>query len=175
MKPRHALLILALATPPGWAHEGHDHAAAEVRVEAAPRASAESEAFELVAVLEAEGHLILYLDRHASGEAVAEARIEVESGGAKTTARALEPGVYAASLDTLHQPGKHPLTMTVQAGDSIDLLAANLDVPRPLAVKEASAEAGMSRWLAWGAGGLLLGLALLRLRGRGKKPADAKS
>jgi hypothetical protein len=169
------LLILALASPPVWAHEGHDHAAAEVGVEAAPRASAESEVFELVAVLAADGRLILYLDRYASGEPVTEARIEVESGGAKATALTLEPGVYAASLNTLRQPGKHPLTLTVHAGDSIDLLAANLDVPQLPAVKGASGDAGMPRWLAWGAGGLLLGLALLRLRGRGRKPADATS
>lgn len=175
MKPVNTLLMLAMAVPPAGAHEGHVHAAPEVRVEAAPRASAESEDFELVAVLAAEGRLILYLDRHASGEPVAEARIEVESGGAKATARTLEPGVYAVSLDTLRQPGKHPLTLTVRAGDSIDLLAANLDVPQALAVKGASGDAGMPRWLAWGSGGLLLGLALLRLRGRGKKPSDATS
>ena len=69
MKHAHILPILMLATASAWAHEGHDHGPAvpEIRVEAAPRATAESEEFELVAVLEG-GKLRLYLDRYASNE-----------------------------------------------------------------------------------------------------------
>lgn len=156
------MLLLAGLVLPTWAvqaHEGHDHGPAEpaVPARAAPRAAAESEDFELVAVLEGEG-LTLYLDRHASNEPVAGARLEVDSGALKAVARARGPGVYTLADPLFGRSGRHPLTVTVQADETLDLLAATLVVPeaRPAAATEAP------RWPAWQAAGavLLLGLAL---------------
>lgn len=147
MKPARALPILILATATAWAHEGHDHGPAvqEIRVDAAPRAAAESEEFELVAVLEG-GKLQLYLDRFASNEPVADAGIEVESGAFKGLAKAVAPGVYTLPGEVFAKPGKHPLTIGVQAGESADLLAATLEVPQPAATPGSG---GPLLWQAW--------------------------
>ncbi len=143
----HALPILMLAAATARAHEGHDHGPAvpEIRVEAAPRATAESEEFELVAVLEG-GRLQLYLDRHASNEPVAGAGIEVESGAFKGLAQALAPGLYTLPGEAFAKPGKYPLTIGVQAGESADLLAATLEVPQPATTASPD---GPPPWQAW--------------------------
>lgn len=169
--PAHALPILMLATATAWAHEGHDHGPAvpEIRVEAAPRATAESEEFELVAVLEG-GKLRLYLDRYASNEPVAGAGIEVESGAFKGLAKAVAPGVYTLPGEAFAKPGKHPLTIGVQAGESADLLAATLEVPQPATTASSDAPAPWQAW--WGivlsglAGLTALVFVLSRLRER---------
>lgn len=147
--PAHALPILMLATATAWAHEGHDHGPAvpEIRVEAAPRATAESEEFELVAVLEG-GKLQLYLDRYASNEPVSGAGIEVESGAFKRLAKAVAPGVYTLPGEAFAKPGKHPLTIGVQTGESADLLAATLDVPQPATTASSDAPPPWQAW--WG-------------------------
>lgn len=166
------LAVLLPALLPAWAHEGHDHGAAvrEPRLEAAPRASAESEEFELVAVLEKDGGLTLYLDRHATGEPVADARIELESGAFKALAQAREAGVYAVAGEALRAPGRHPLTLTVTAGNSVDLLAATLDVPQARAASATQGKADLPSWATWVAGGLLaLGLVFFLIRKRGGK------
>ena len=81
-----AALLFATATP---AHEGHDHGAPEAAAtDWAPRATARSHDFDLVAVL-AGTELVLWLDRARDNAPLAEAVIEVESGpwkGVATTA-----------------------------------------------------------------------------------------
>ncbi len=171
-----ALIILAgtLATQ-AIAHEGHDHgpAPAPTVTTLAPRASAESEWFELVAVLEADGdRLLLYLDHHASNEPVADARIELDSGSRRAIAEALAPGLHALPAGELSRPGTHPLTFTVQAGDDIDLLAASLVVPAPAAT---AADRAWPDWTPWGAGAALLGLAGLTGWWRARRRAGARS
>jgi hypothetical protein len=51
------------------------------------RAVAATEEFEVVAVLEGK-NLVVYVDRFASNEPVAKARVEVEGGGLKRTRQA---------------------------------------------------------------------------------------
>lgn len=164
------LLALTLAvSAPLWAHEGHDNAPATqvVEPEAAPRAVAESEAFELVAILGAHG-LTLYLDRYDSNEPVAGARIEVESGAIRAVAVAQAPGVYTLLGEVFTRPGTHPLTVTVEAGETMDLLATTLVVGEP---DRAHAEPArlLPAWF-WLAGGgalvaALAGYAAMRSRG----------
>jgi len=133
----------------------------------APRAVAESEDFELVAVLEDE-QLLIYLDRPASNEPVEDARIEVESNGVTTAARHLYAGVYAVPGESFREAGKHALVFTVSAGGLDDLLITTLDIAAPDAAHAHSEHT--PAWLVWGAVGLLLlgalGFALARRRRR---------
>ena len=64
------------------------------------------------------------------------------------------------------QPGRHPLTFTIETDDSADLLTATLEVPPPVAIAAAMVEPARS--MAWGLGGiaLLAGVGLLALRRR---------
>lgn len=175
MKTAVLFTLFCLALPPAWGHEGHDHGPPPppVVIDATPRASAESELFELVAVLEAGPRLLLYLDRHASNEPVSGAQLEVESGAFKAVAADLGGGVYAVPGEAFVRPGTHSLTLTVQAGEETDLLAASLAVPEPAQAAVASER----DWKAWAAAGaaLVLGLALgwRALRGRGKSARQA--
>lgn len=160
-------LALLLGPSAALAHEGHDHGPPEpaLPAQAAPRATAESEDFELVAVLEG-GGLTLYLDRHASNAPVSGARVEVESGALKAAAPERAAGVYALAGEALARPGSHPLTVTVQAGEALDLLAATLVVPAARPAGQPTAAKDASRWLAWRTGGAAL-LVLLGLAGAG--------
>ena len=160
-----ALSIMALSA---WAHGGEDHGDGAVPAmagAAAPRAAAQTEEFELVAVL-AEGRLTLYLDRYADNAPVSDAEIEIESGAMKAVAAQIAPGVYAAPGEAFAKPGKYPLTVSVQAGESADLISAALEIAEP-ATAAGSAQAGRAR-AAWAAAAALLlaGAALVALRRR---------
>lgn len=160
-----ATLVFAFSA---WAHGGEDHgdgAAPAMAADVAPRAVAQSEDFELVAVL-AQGRLTLYLDRYADNAPVADAEIEVESGALKSVAAQIAPGVYALPGEAFARAGKYPLTVSVQAGESADLLSATLEINGAAAgVEHAHSR---SEWAIWAAAATLLlaGAALLVLRRR---------
>lgn len=120
---------LALTVVPALAHEGHDHGA-PVPVDAgwAPRATARSNDFDLVAVL-AGKQLVVWLDRAADNAPVDKAQIDVEAGPWKGVAKAAADGSYRVDAATLAEAGGHELVFTVQAGDAVDLLPATLVVP----------------------------------------------
>ena len=148
--------LSALAHAGGDSSDGHSHAEAPIAaitVDAAPRASAQTEEFELVAVLEGR-KLTLYLDRFATNEPVADAQIEVESGVIKAVATQIAPGVYALPGEAFANPGKYPLAISVQAGDSSDLLTVTLDLPHP--VLGVGPVYSWSNWAVGGAAGALL-------------------
>jgi hypothetical protein len=149
-------LLTAFAAASALAHGGEDHggeAAAPPPALAgqAPRASAQTEEFELVVVLDRGGAappvLTLYLDRYGSNQPVADAAVEVESGAFKATARPAAPGVYTVPGAAFAAPGRHPLTVSVQTADSADLLDATLQTEAAAPVP-AAAVAGIPRW-AW--------------------------
>ncbi|MFN3593318.1 MAG: hypothetical protein ACK4TK_01365 [Thiobacillaceae bacterium] len=118
-----------------------------------PRAIAEGEAFELVAVA-GEGGLILYLDHYDSNAPVGGARIEVDSGAMRAFAVERDPGVYELPGESFNRPGTHPLIVSVQAGDTMDLLATTLVIEEP-----SRAHAGhvqpLPAWGWWVGGGML--------------------
>ena len=136
----------------------------------APRTSAQSDEFELVAVL-AEGKLTLYLDRYADNAPVPDAEVEIESGAFKAVAAQVAPGVYTVPGQAFAQPGKYPRTISVQAGDAADLLTATLDLAPPAAGVEHAH--GWGEWTVWGASGALLlagaGLVAVRRRKMNRK------
>lgn len=166
-----ATLFIAL---PAWPHGGEDHshdAPPPAPVDVAPRAAAQTEEFELLAVL-AGGKLTLWLDRYADNAPVEGARIEVESGTFKAKAEEIAPAVYALPADALTKPGQYSLTVSIETAESADILVATLDSTPSGKPAEAAATHVHSRdeWIVWGAsaGVLLAGVALIWLRRRRK-------
>lgn len=175
MKQARALLlvIVIVIAFPAWAggdsSDGHSHAAPAPlpTVTMSPRAAAATEEFEVVAALEGK-KLVVYLDRFASNEPVTKANVEVEGGGLKGAAREIAPGTYAMDVATVMSPGRHPLTIAVEAGDTADLLTATLDIS-PAAAGEEHVH-GWSERIVWIVAALLLlaAGALLAMRRRTK-------
>ena len=173
MKHFISFLAAAFLASAAWAHGGEDHgdaAAPALAGDVAPRTSAQSDEFELVAVLAA-GKLTLYLDRYADNSPVPDAEIEIESGAFKAVAAQIAPGVYAVPGQAFAQPGKHPLTISVQAGEAADLLTATLDLAAPQTGVEHAH--GWGEWTVWSASGVLLlagaGLVAVRRRRMNRK------
>lgn len=132
----------------------------------APRATAQTEDFELVAQVQGTT-LTLTLDRFDTNAPVLDAQIEVESGAnLKAMAKPIAPGVYALEAPMLAAPGSYPLAFSVQAGDITDLLAATLDIAAPSA--STVHVHGWGEWATWGASAavLVFGMALVMLRQR---------
>jgi RND family efflux transporter MFP subunit len=137
-------LLLALS---GWwpatAHEGHDHGApvARASAEAAPRASAQSESYELVAVLKGEA-LLVYLDHFEDNRPVGDAALEITIADKTLAAERLPDAVYRVPAPGLARPGKHELIFTVKGGPGDDLLIATLEVPAAVPSAKAAPAAG---------------------------------
>ena len=185
-----ALCALAALTLAPAAHEGHDHggeerAAVPAAGEAGPRAEAASPAYELVAV-PGERDLLLYLDRFATNEPVAGARLDVETPDGPATAAADGDGRYRLPAPWLAHGGNVGL-VTVTEGPRVDVLALDLHGTAPAAAPPtpdhgASAQGafveGVRVHLAHqgpvgaAAGGFLLGLATIVLA-RARRPAPA--
>lgn len=174
MKQLTALFLGTVIASPAWAggdaSDGHTHAAPEPVpvVAAAPRAIATTEEFEVVAVVEGK-HLMVYVDRFASNEPVAKAKVEVEGAGLKGLASEAAAGTYVMNLAAVIPPGKHPLTISIEAGDIADLLAATLDTS--VATADVVHVHYWSEWIVWSIGALLLlaSGALLAVRRRRQK------
>lgn len=129
-----------------------------------PVAVAESEMFEAVGRLEAEG-FSWYIDRADSNAPVLGAHLEVEANGRAVQA-VFRPaqGDYLiadrAWLAPLRQPGEHALALTLVAGEESDLLSAEFhveavaaDAPTVIATPAMAAGvvAGLAGvfWLVW--------------------------
>lgn len=173
MKQAKALLLATVIALPVWAggdsSDGHTHAAPEPLpvVTLSPRAAAATEDFEVVAAIEGK-KLVVYLDRFASNEPVTKAVVEVDGGGLKGVVGEIAPGTYSLDLATAMSPGKHPLTIAIEAGDTTDLLTTTLDIS-PAAAGEEHVH-GWSERIVWIVAGLLLlaAGALLAMRRRNK-------
>ncbi|RTL31389.1 MAG: hypothetical protein EKK47_08085 [Burkholderiales bacterium] len=127
------LALLSAGLPwSAWPHGGEDHGdtpAVTAPAEQAPRAVAQTESFELVAVLDTHAKppmLTLYLDKVDTNEPVSQASVDVEGGTVKAQATAREPGVYTVSADAWSKPGRYPLTISVQSAEGADLLDTTL-------------------------------------------------
>jgi len=151
--------LTTLIALPVWAggdsSDGHSHAApAPVPVTVnAPRATAATEEFEVVAALEGK-QLVLYVDRFASNEPVAKAKVEIEGAGLKGLAAEAAPGTYVMDIASPMPPGKHALTISIEAGDAADLLSATLDTSLPVIADEHVHD--WSKRIVWSLAALLL-------------------
>ena len=133
--------VLCAAIAPASAHEGHDHGEQPpVSAGALPRGEADSDAFEIVAIVRGE-NLEIYLDRFATNEPVTGATLEVESPSGPVRAAEGADGTYRVTAPWLAKNGRADLIFTVTAGDTTDIL--------PLTVLTALAEATQHRgfWL----------------------------
>lgn len=158
------------------AHGGEDHgneAAVLPSATVAPRAIAQSEEFELVAVLDG-GKLTLTLDRFATNEPVADAQIEIDSGSVKAIATQIAPGTYIVSAENFVSPGTYLLTISIEAGETADLLTATLDLSIPAVGVEpppassGSLALGTKESLLLAGGSILTLLAIRRYRSRSR-------
>lgn len=152
----------------GEDHGDEAHARPAPTVASAPRASARSDEFELVAVLDAEQRIVVTLDRFATNAPVGGARLEIDAEGQSAVAAEASPGVYVAKIAALTQaaPGmKLPLTIAIEAGDSADLLTTTLEIPAPAERDVATVRGGAdsATWLM-GAALLLAAVAVLAVR-----------
>ncbi|MCX7176501.1 MAG: hypothetical protein NT159_21780 [Proteobacteria bacterium] len=155
---KHVLAIALCAVAfSAFGHGGEDHdappPAPTSSQSVAPRAAVATEDFEVVAALEGQ-HLLVYVDRFASNEPVTNARVEIEGAGLKGFARETAPGAYVMDVATAISPAKHPLTITIEAGDITDLLSTTLDTTLPPASSEHVR--GWSEQVVWIIAGLLL-------------------
>ncbi len=113
------------------AHEGHVHgdAAPPPTVQTAPRATAASALFELVAVARDAG-LVVYLDRFDTNAPVIGATVDVETPAGP--ASAVQDGeTYLLAAPWAAEPGTYELLFTVTAETDIDFLTATLTIPEP--------------------------------------------
>lgn len=158
------LLALSMPLP---AHEGHDHGAAAkpVDVRLAPRFELRSEELELVGVLAGQ-NLIVYLDRAADNAPIPGAQIEIEGPGIKGMATEMADGVYQLSAPALTEAGKYPLTITVQAGEIVDLLTVQLEIGEAAAAVPDTEHSDRRAWFYVGIPLLLLAGGLLVRRQR---------
>ncbi len=159
---------VAIAWPSvAQAGPGHDHdhgdAAPTPSGPALPRFVAVSETFELVGVLKGR-QITLYLDRATDNAPVTGAQIELEIAGTKFKAE-VQDDTYGVLLPEAPQPGVLPITATVTAGNELDLLAGELELPEDA---HADAHAHAHSWTelaSWAAAGLAA-LAVLGFIGR---------
>ena len=84
----------------------------------------------MVAALEGK-QLVVYVDRFASNEPVAKAKVEVEGTGLGGPANETAAGTYVVNLPAAGPPGKHPMAISIDAGDSAGLLAPPLGTSLP--------------------------------------------
>ena len=120
-----------------------------------PRFEARSETFELVGHMQG-GELSMLINRYDTNEPVLDAKVEMESGDRRASAKFhADLGDYAvddpAFLEALSKEGEHALLITIVAGSDSDLLDATLRV--------APADLGHEheQWLGTARAGLLAG------------------
>ncbi len=113
------------------AHEGHGDEPAETpQVGLAPRATASSDNFELVAVARGPA-LEVYLDRLSTNEGITDAQVALERPDGPVKLIATGAGIYRLDAPWLATPGSHDLLFTVARDNVSDILATTLTIPPP--------------------------------------------
>lgn len=127
-----AFVLIGASTGRALAHEGHDHGdeapLPATSMDTGPRATSQTEDFELVAAMNGDT-LTLYLDDVDTNEPVRGAKVEIDSGAVKATASMQAPGVYTATAPLLAKPGRHPVMVSVETDDKADLMNVSLEIP----------------------------------------------
>jgi cobalt-zinc-cadmium efflux system membrane fusion protein len=123
-------LLLWMAVAPAAAHEGHDlePAQAAAASHGLPRLVANSEFYELVAVLEGP-RLIVYLDRFGDNSPVTDARMTVTVNEEPVEAEATGDGTYSVMSKLFERGGLFELVFDIKAPETDDLLIGKLSLP----------------------------------------------
>jgi RND family efflux transporter MFP subunit len=160
-------------------HEGHSHGdeTPPTTVVTAPRATAASTLFELVAVADGPA-LTIYIDRFDTNEPVTGGTVSVETP-AGPAAATVDGDIYLLDAPWATEAGEHKLLFTVEAGADIDFLTATLTIPPVVATPQPAgprlgvwqllstpARAEALKLAALGSAGFLLGIAVMALRRR---------
>ncbi len=127
-----AALLGITSAGTAFSHTGHPHGdeAPPAAVQTAPRATAASPLFELVAVANGTG-LVVYLDRFETNAPVIGAMVDVETPAGP--ASAVQDGeTYLLDAPWTAKPGTYELLFTIAAETDIDFLTATLTIPAPL-------------------------------------------
>jgi hypothetical protein len=117
---------IAIASP-GDDHS-HDAAPQAAAGPASPRFEAHSDVFEVVGILGG-SELSIFVDRFADNAPVLKAKVEIESGKTQMVGQFHEDhGDYSFDAKSFQKPGSYPISLTLAAGDDVDILAGNLVV-----------------------------------------------
>ena len=158
-----------------YAGPGHDHGdEAPLGVgEASPRVVMESELFEAVGILK--GRMLeIYIDHAATNAPVQNTKVELELNGQQVPVELHSEGEFDAQLPEGIEDGTVAVSMTVSAGEDIDLLAGDLIVGHHDDLDSVEeVQSRLSKIVLYGVGGLLI-LALIvfgyvRLKSKGGK------
>ncbi len=157
-----ALMAWAFTATAVFAGPGHDHGDAAPTAGAgkmSPRFEAHSDLFEVVGVL-AKGELSITVDRYKNNEPVLNAKVELESGSIKAATKFLaDHGDYRLASKPFEKPGTYPISLTITAGDEIDILAGSLVVPDSEAGHDHTS--GVFAWKRWAVIGTLIAALLV--------------
>ena len=142
-------------------------AQAATRGAVAARGESASGAFELVAIAQG-AEILIYLDAFATNTPIRDATIAAETPDGAKSARA-EGDIYKLDAPFLAKGGIHDLIFTITAADAVDILPLTLETMAASAARNGG-EAGwrdriaayaQPATLAAGAGGFLIGIALM--------------
>ena len=103
---------------------------------------------------------MVYVDRFATNAPVAKAKVEVEGAGLKGIASETAPGTYVMDIAAAIAPASYPLTISIEAGNTADLLTATLNISQSMADVEP-----VHRWKQWLMWPLWLVTALILIAG----------
>ena len=135
-----ATLLGITSAGTAFSHTGHAHGdeAPPAAVQTAPRATAASPLFELVAVASGAG-LVIYLDRFETNAPVIGATVDVETPTGPVSA-IQEGETYLLDAPWAAKPGTYELLFTIAAETDIDFLTASLIIPEPIVAAPVAAE-----------------------------------
>lgn len=167
MKKFFLVMFIAFSLPVwagGDSSDGHSHGAppptpAPISQGTTPRTSTATEEFEVVASLEGKS-LVVYVDRFASNEPVARAKVEIEGAGLKGVASETTPGTYVLDVPSPLPPARHALTISIESADGADLLAVTLDTSASASVTHVAPH-NQSVWNNWAIWALAVALLLV--------------
>ena len=193
---RAAIVVVAVSAvysapllTPALAHEGHDHnpPTRVLPLTAEPRATAETESYEVVTVLKG-GELQIFIDRFADNAPVTAAKVIATIGAEQRFASASPDGIYRLAAPEFAIPGKHELILAIEDGAASDLVIATLDNGSAVTAVGVPASGGVistfavwlesvSIWIAAGAGAFAIlwvsaALVLRRTRRRKMEPVN---